>query len=149
MIDPRRGGVILGSMTDASALFDDTDACPCGSGQPYGVCCGPLHRGLEQAPTAERLMRSRYSAYFLGLADYVLTTWASSTRPAELTLATGPTWRRLQIVDTADGGPADSAGMVEFRASYRDADGVGLLHERSRFAREDNRWVYLEGEILD
>jgi len=104
--------------------------CPCGSGLPYDGCCGPLHAGAP-APSPEALMRSRYSAFARGLADYLLATWHPSTRPDTLELD-DTVWRRLQIVDV-------SGDVVEFRASYRG----GLLHERSRFVREGGRWFYL------
>lgn len=90
-------------------------------------------------------MRSRFTAFALGLGDYLLTSWHPSTRPATLELDPGVVWRRLQIVDTVAGGPDDAEGVVEFRASYRDAGGSGLLHERSRFVRHEGRWVYLDG----
>jgi SEC-C motif-containing protein len=92
-------------------------------------------------------MRSRFSAFALGLPDYLLASWHPSTRPAALELDADVVWRRLQIVDTVAGGPDDTEGVVEFRASYRDASGAGLLHERSRFARVDGRWAYLDGEV--
>jgi SEC-C motif-containing protein len=92
-------------------------------------------------------MRSRFSAFALGLTDYLLASWHPSTRPAELELDPAVVWRRLQIVDTVEGGPDDEVGVVEFRASYRDARGSGLLHERSRFTRVDGRWVYVDGEL--
>lgn len=92
-------------------------------------------------------MRSRFSAFALGLADYLLVSWHPSTRPDSLDLDPATVWRRLQIVDTVAGGPDDAEGVVEFRASYRDADGAGLLHERSRFVRVDGRWVYLDGDV--
>lgn len=91
-------------------------------------------------------MRSRFSAFALGLASYLVESWHPSTRPSDLALDSGTVWRRLQIVDTVAGGPGDEQGVVEFRASYRDADGVGLLHERSRFTRVDGRWRYLDGD---
>src|SRR6187402_648908 len=122
--------------------------CPCGSGRPYADCCEPLHEGAD-APTAEALMRSRYSAFALGRAEYLLRSWHPSTRPATVELDAGTVWRRLQIVDTVAGGPDDETGIVEFRASYRDAGGAGLLHERSRFARDAGRWAYLDGEQPD
>lgn len=90
-------------------------------------------------------MRSRFSAFALGLPEYLLLSWHPSTRPASLDLEPDVVWRRLQIVDTVAGGTDDAEGDVEFRASYRDADGAGLLHERSRFTRVDGRWVYLDG----
>jgi SEC-C motif-containing protein len=38
--------------------------------------------------------------------------------------------------------------MVEFRAHHL-VDGVaGAQHERSRFVREDGRWVYVDGVSL-
>lgn len=91
-------------------------------------------------------MRSRFSAFALGLAPYLLATWHPSARPPTLDLGDGTVWRRLQIVDTVAGGEGDADGVVEFRASYRDADGAGLVHERSRFTRVAGRWVYVDGE---
>jgi SEC-C motif-containing protein len=123
------------------------DRCPCGGGT-YATCCRPFHEGAA-APTAEALMRSRYSAFALGLAPYLRETWAASTRPRDLELDGGLEWRRLQIVDTVRGGPADTEGVVEFRAAHRSADGAGVLHERSRFARAGGRWVYVGGDLLD
>jgi SEC-C motif-containing protein len=93
-------------------------------------------------------MRSRYSAFALGLEPHLRSTWSAATRPRSVALDPGTTWRRLQIVDTARGGPDDETGVVEFRAAFRSAEGVGLLHERSRFAREAGRWVYVDGDIL-
>ncbi len=119
------------------------DPCPCGGG-PYGACCGPLHAGAA-APTAVALMRSRYSAFAVGLPSYLLATWHPDTRPRTLTLDEDVRWRRLQIVDTARGGPDDATGVVEFRAAHRSADGAGVLHERSRFSRVGGRWAYLDG----
>jgi SEC-C motif-containing protein len=93
-------------------------------------------------------MRSRFSAFALGLSEYLLTSWHPSTRPAALDLDPETTWRRLQIVDTVAGGPADAEGIVEFRASFRGPEGAGLLHERSRFSRDGQDWRYREGDIL-
>lgn len=125
----------------------DGEACPCGSGRPYGACCGPIHAGAPAA-TAEALMRSRFSAFARGDAAYLLASWHPSTRPARLDLDAEVVWRRLQIVDTVGGGADDADGIVEFRASFRSAEGAGLLHERSRFARFEGRWVYVDGDLL-
>ncbi len=93
-------------------------------------------------------MRSRFTAFARGLDAYLLASWHPSTRPATLERDGATVWRKLQIVDTVAGGPDDETGVVEFRASFRDGEGVvGVLHERSRFARFDGRWVYLDGEI--
>lgn len=93
-------------------------------------------------------MRSRYSANVLGSAPYLLASWHPSTRPPRVDLDDDVRWRRLQIVDTARGGEDDVDGLVEFRASYRSSEGVGLVHERSRFVREDGRWFYVDGDLL-
>lgn len=126
-----------------------TDACPCGSGEPFGRCCLPLHRGEGQAATAEQLMRSRYSAYAVGDLDYIWQTWHPRTRPAALTPDGGLAWTGLQIVDTVDGHEDDQSGEVEFRAHYRDGRRSGTLHERSRFAVRARRWFYVDGELFD
>ncbi len=94
-------------------------------------------------------MRSRFSAFALALPDYLRDTWHPSTRPKRLELEDGITWRRLQIVDTARGGPEDGDGVVHFRASYRTVEGTGLLEERSRFRRQDGRWLYVDGDLLE
>lgn len=123
------------------------DACPCGSGRADAACCEPYHLG-EPAPTAEALMRSRYSAFARRLAPYLLRTWHPLTRPDRVDLDEGITWRRLQIVDTVRGGPDDMTGIVEFRAAYRDRSGsAGLVEERSRFDRIDGVWFYRGAEV--
>ena len=117
--------------------------CPCLSGDTYDECCGPFHRGEREAPTAERLMRSRFSAFALGDAAYPLRSWHPSTRPDELELDPGMRWYRLDIVRTERGGPFDRDGIVEFEAYYKGAE-KGVQHEVSRFVRDDGRWFYVE-----
>ena len=100
--------------------------------------------GREPAPTPEALMRSRYCAFALGQAAYLLATWYPRTRPARLDLRDQPHWQRLEVSgagESADG----SSGWVEFAAHYRNADGDGCLRERGRFRRERGRWWYLDG----
>lgn len=92
-------------------------------------------------------MRSRYSAFALGDGEYLLASWHPSTRPPDVAPDVEVVWRRLQVVDAVRGGADDADGVVEFRASYRSPRGAGLLHERSRFVREDGRWYYLDGEV--
>jgi SEC-C motif-containing protein len=121
----------------------DADRCPCLSGETYGQCCAPIHRGEHGAPTAERLMRSRYSAFVVGDVEYLLRSWHPQTRPASLSLDPEVRWFRLDIVATRQGGPLDSVGIVEFRAFYRSPDGRGEQHEVSRFARDGRSWTYL------
>lgn len=117
--------------------------CPCGLPESYDACCGRFHRGAAVAPTAERLMRSRYSAFARGEADYLLRTWHPRTRPARLDLDPGTRWTGLEVLATEDGTAFHSTGVVEFRASYRG----GALHERSRFERVDGAWAYVDGDF--
>ncbi len=126
------------------------DRCPCGSGDTYAGCCAALHRGERSAATAEALMRSRFSAFAVGEVEYLLSSWDRETRPGTLELDDTIIWRRLQIVDTEAGGPADATGVVEFRAQYV-ADGRRqILHERSRFRRDrDGAWRYVDGVFPD
>ncbi len=98
-------------------------------------------------PTAEALMRSRFTAFRDGDAAWLLASWHPSTRPATLDLADNPTWRGLQIIDAVAGGPDDDTGVVEFRATFLPPEGgIGIQHERSRFVREDGRWYYIGPE---
>lgn len=98
--------------------------------------------------TAEALMRSRFAAFCEADEQWLLHTWHPSTRPEELDLSDNPRWRGLQIIDTVDGDKQDTAGIVEFRATYLSADGeLGVLHERSRFSKEQGRWFYLDGDV--
>ena len=117
--------------------------CPCGLGEPYDACCARFHRG-EEPPSAELLMRARYSAYVLGERDFLLRTWHEKTRPRTLTLDDGQNWRGLYILDRTGGGLFDSEGTVEFKAKY-EADGrPGVMHDRSRFLKEHGVWRYLD-----
>lgn len=118
--------------------------CACGSGRIYSVCCAPLHAGAPAAD-AEALMRSRYTAYVLGLRDYLLRSWHVSTRPASLELDPATRWLGLTVKRHArDGETAE----VEFVARSRVGGGSAQrLHERSRFVREGGHWYYLDGEF--
>ncbi|MEV0077809.1 YchJ family protein [Nocardia neocaledoniensis] len=119
--------------------------CPCRRGEPFDACCGPILAGAKPAPTAETLMRSRYTAYVVGDVDYLLRSWHPNTRPAELELDPAQRWLFLEIVGTQRGGPFDDNGTVEFIAHYK-LDGVrDAMHELSTFVRVDGAWVYLDG----
>jgi len=120
--------------------------CPCASGQAYADCCARLHGGAAAA-TALALMRSRYSAYVLGLEDYLLATWHPTTRPPALHLAdeAGIRWLGLEVRRHQQ--QDDSHATVEFVARYRVAGRGHRLRERSRFVREDGRWYYVDGDI--
>jgi SEC-C motif domain protein len=97
------------------------------------------------APTAERLMRSRYSAFAVGDVGYLLLSWHPSTRPPALDLDPRVQWRRLEVLRTEQGGPEDRAGTVAYAAHFWDAEERrrGTLEEDARFVREDGQWAYV------
>jgi SEC-C motif-containing protein len=117
-------------------------ACPCGLGDDYAACCGRLHAGAA-APTAEALMRARYSAFAVGDLGYLLGTYHSSSRPEVFSLEPSIEWTRLAVLATQDGGLFDAEGTVQFRAVYVRDGKRGVHAETSRFAREDGRWTYV------
>ena len=126
------------------ATKPDGADCPCGSGRNYRDCCQPYHEG-QPAPTAEALMRSRYSAYVKRLAPYLLATWDAPTRPPALDLADDTRWLGLEVKRHAAIG--DDAAIVEFVARYKVAGRAFRLHETSRFVRRDGRWYYVDGDF--
>lgn len=121
------------------------DDCPCGSGAALQNCCGPYLTGSERAPTAEALMRSRYTAYATGQQDYLIRTWHPDTRPDDLALASTQQWLGLKILATEAGGSTDKAGTVEFVARFKIVGRGHRLHEISRFLRTADGWLYLNG----
>ncbi|WP_458108325.1 YchJ family protein [Arthrobacter sp. R3-55] len=123
-------------------------ACPCLSGELYDDCCARFHRGDADAPTAEQLMRSRYSAFVVMDPAYLLRTWHASTRPGSIGLDSDMQWRRLDILNTAKGGPLDTTGTVEFAAHYRLDGERSVQRELSRFLRENKQWFYVDGDVL-
>ncbi|WP_114560146.1 YchJ family protein [Desertihabitans aurantiacus] len=120
------------------------EGCVCGSGRPSARCCDPLLAG-RPAPAAERLMRSRYTAFVRGDVDHLRASWHPSTRPATLSLDPHVVWEGLTVLRTERGGLLDDDGVVEFRARCRRASGPEVLHEVSRFRREGRDWFYLDG----
>jgi len=89
-------------------------------------------------------MRSRYSAFVVGDVRYLLRSWHSSTRPANLQLDQDLVWTGLEILNTTDGSPFHTEGTVEFRAGYLVDGRPGDQQENSRFARENGAWVYVD-----
>ena len=132
-------------MTPAAA------ACPCGRldarRRPldWAACCGRYidHFSDTPAPDAESLMRSRYSAFVLQRADYLLATWHAPQRPPSVDFDPGARWLGLEV--RAARATGDDTAEVEFVARHRIAGRAVRLHERSRFVREGGRWFYVDG----
>ncbi|MFI9271303.1 YchJ family protein [Kitasatospora sp. NPDC052896] len=122
--------------------------CPCGLPASYADCCGRFHRGGLAAPTAELLMRSRYSAFALRDEAYLLRSWDPVTRPERIDFDPRITWTGLEVLGHTDGGPFHTEGTVTFRAHYREQGDPGLMTERSHFVRHEGAWVY-HAELSD
>ncbi len=122
--------------------------CPCGTDLAYNQCCGLYHIGSVFAPTPEKLMRSRYSAYVLLLEDYLLKTWHTSTRPLSLDLIhenlTQPRkWLGLTILNAQQN--SSDKGTVEFMAKYKIGGRAYKQQELSNFVLENDQWFYVDG----
>jgi len=131
---------------NAQVEFHDIP-CPCESGNAYPVCCQPFLRGQKDPPTAEALMRSRYTAYVRDDQDYLSRTWDTDAQGAADENVSGNLveWRGLEILRTEAGTAIDKVGIVEFVARFSIDGKQGQLHEISRFARDQGRWVYVDG----
>jgi SEC-C motif-containing protein len=125
--------------------------CPCNSGETYQNCCAKYLQPAQDSPvayppTAEALMRSRYTAFALGDAGYLLHTWHPDTRPEALELDPEQQWYQLEILGTSRGGYFDDDGVVTFRAHYRLAANRKVketLTETSSFVRQGRQWLYV------
>jgi SEC-C motif-containing protein len=113
--------------------------CPCGSGKLINACCEPYIKEDQPAPTAEALMRSRYTAFALGNEQYLLDSWHASTRPESIDIDPAMQWIRLSILNS-------DTDRVEFVATYRIQGRAHKLHENSRFIFEHGKWFYVDGE---
>lgn len=126
-------------------------SCPCGEQLSLQACCGRYHQGAI-APSPEALMRSRYSAFALGLSDYLLATWHPTTRPMKLAPDPSTEWKALFIISAEP--PLDSSGSVHFRALFREQPHERgpvekewhVLEEVSRFIHQQQRWWYVDGQ---
>jgi SEC-C motif-containing protein len=130
-----------------------TKDCPCGSGLAYKTCCEPIIKGKQPAATAEALMRSRYTAYATGEIGHLGASLRADDRgsfdpESAKEWAESAQWNRLEIVTTERGGTEDADGIVEFKAHYTVKDQEQEHHERARFARENGRWVFVEGRVI-
>lgn len=127
--------------------------CPCGSGLSYGGCCSRYHNGSELAPTAEALMRARYSAYVVCDIDYLAQTIPLIQRKGfdrnfAKAWAKQSEWLGLEILSTRQGGVDDSQGIVEFKATFRQNGTDYVHHEIGTFKKAGSRWQFVDGKIV-
>ncbi|MEN3323880.1 YchJ family metal-binding protein [Mariniflexile soesokkakense] len=122
--------------------------CYCGNKEPYSECCEKIHNDINQALTAEQLMRSRYSGFVLANGDYLMQSHHSSTRPIKdkkgiIEWAKSVQWIKLEVLETSKGKPQDTEGTVTFNAYFYENGIVEVIHEKSAFLKENNYWTYL------
>jgi SEC-C motif domain protein len=129
----------------------DIAGCPCGTERdalPYAACCGRYHAGVLHlaAPDAEALMRSRYSAFVLGLTGYLHDTWHASTRPAHIE-PDPPCMKWLGLEVRRHAVQDEDHATVEFTARSKLSGRAHRLVETSRFVREGGQWFYVDGDV--
>lgn len=119
--------------------------CICGNKEEFDNCCGAIITYQRAPATAQELMRSRYSAYVMANTEYLLYSTAKESRYEEDAalieeFARSVTWLKLEILNAEE-------SVVEFKAYYRDALAIQLLHEKSNFTLEDGIWKYKDGTL--
>ena len=120
--------------------------CYCGSDVLFSSCCEIYIKGIEKAPTAEKLMRSRFSAYATQSVDYLINTTHISTRKIHkrseiLIWAKSNQWIKLEIISYA-------TSVVEFKAHYLDSNfKLKIHHEKSFFLQENGAWFYVDADF--
>jgi len=129
-------------------------SCPCGSEKEFGECCEPFLNGIADAPTAEALMRARYSAYVTANIDFIEKTAHSGPRAgfdreSARKWAEGSQWQGLEILNIVGGKEQDTEGSVEFIAYYSQNGEEIKHHEVSTFRKEDGAWTFVDGRVLN
>ena len=132
-------------------MSENKDLCPCGSGKNYSDCCEPIIKGTTKAPTAEALMRARYTSYVKHEIDFIINSCEKGDKIAEIDRkatedwSNKSTWHGLKILRTEKGKENDDEGIVEFEATYT-SDGMrDIHHEIGGFRKVDGQWFYSEG----
>ena len=126
--------------------------CPCGSKETFDACCAPFIAGRSKPDTAEKLMRSRYTAYTRADVDYIKNTLAPESRSdfdinSTRKWAEEAKWKGLKIISTEKGQAQDKKGSVEFTATYEIENETLDHHEVSQFRKsEGGQWLFVEGD---
>ncbi len=133
--------------------MSETQECHCQSGKPFAECCEPYIKGNAKAPTAEALMRSRYSAYVIEDIPYLASTLHPKERDdfdeaGAAKWAREANWQGLEVVRTDKGGADDSKGEVEFKVSYKRHGSPCVHHERAEFRKSEGVWYFFDGKMI-
>lgn len=125
--------------------------CYCGSEQLFSTCCEPYILNHSKPPSAEGLMRSRYSAYAAKNYHYIFDTYAADFRtnftPNDLALNDeGTRWLKLNVLNTSS---QSHSAIVEFKAFYLSNKQFYVMHEISEFIFAKDQWFYTTGESVE
>ncbi|MCP5509002.1 MAG: SEC-C domain-containing protein [Chlamydiales bacterium] len=120
--------------------------CPCHSGKPYADCCQSFHLGFPP-PTALALMRSRYSAYALGLVDYIIHTTHSAKKPDRKEIEAFCNVTRFADLEILDVDEKEDEASIKFKATLLQGKHDVSFVEKSAFIKENNHWFYVSGCI--
>ncbi|PQJ32370.1 Sec-C motif domain protein [Nonlabens arenilitoris] len=127
--------------------------CPCDTQRLYKNCCAIAHHQINDVATAQQLMRSRYSAFVIGDIDFLQRSHHSSMRPSKKEAreikqwTQSVDWIKLEVLQTNKGLKNDLTGTVEFKAYFMENGRVDVIHEHSRFCKENGHWVYLDAMV--
>jgi SEC-C motif-containing protein len=97
-------------------------------------------------------MRSRYSAYVLGLIDYLLDTTlpvqkSSLDRESISQWSAQSTWLGLEVESAELLGGKPEHAFVTFTARWHDATGEHSHRERSAFVQNQGRWYFIDPTV--
>ena len=131
----------------------EKDLCPCGSGKKYGECCEPIIKGTVAAPTAEALMRARYTSYVKQEINFIIDSCEEGEKIAEIDRKATEDWSKksewhgLKILRTEKGTEKDEEGLVEFEAIYTQHGIRDTHHETGYFKKINGKWFYSVGQV--
>jgi SEC-C motif-containing protein len=128
-------------------------ACYCGTGKEFSQCCEPYLKGDAKAPTAEALMRARYSAFATQNVEFVKKTVLPEKRGEFDDKSTHEwseksLWLGFEVKSVTGGTAQDTDGKVEFIATYKVNDAEQKHHELAEFVKKGGRWYFVDGTII-
>lgn len=131
------------SASPESVSPSPNEPCPCGSSSSFGECCSPILDGSSPAPTAERLMRSRYTAHVLHDFPYLHRTFAETKDEPYVEQEYGNEieWTRL-VINAHEPDIRPGVSHVDFSAHFTEDGRSGILHEKSEFELIDGSWIF-------
>ena len=136
--------------------FSPNDICPCGSLKKYKKCCKPFHDKITFPKTALELMKSRFSAFAVLIADYIIFTThennsdyisdLKSWNQDIMNFSKNTRFERLEILEFIDG---EVESFVTFKATlFQDKNDISFI-EKSRFLKTEGIWKYVDGQFIE